>query len=151
VPGRDVAETRTVTVAVAWPWRDGGGLAKRAAGKKARPQLVLGVRVCVPAVSLTSRVAAQRRRGGTAAAWTGQGQGSILAVGSGVHARTRVLASRDRSVAVPCAGYRRSGPVARRSGEEATAAAGNIGGAMGSCRRGRHKSREKGLGVLGLR
>jgi hypothetical protein len=41
-------------------------------------------------------------------------------------------------------------PAARCSGKEATAAAGNTGGAMGSCRRGRHEGREKGLGVLGL-
>jgi hypothetical protein len=63
-------------------------VAKRAAGRKDRHRSVLGVRVCVPAVPWPSRVAARRRRGGTAAVWVGQDQGLGLADGLGVHART---------------------------------------------------------------
>jgi hypothetical protein len=58
VPRRGVAGTCAVTVAAA-RWRQGGGVAKREAGRKAQYRSVLGVRVCVPAVSWPSGVAAQ--------------------------------------------------------------------------------------------
>jgi hypothetical protein len=44
--------------------------------------------------------------------------------GTGAHARARVLALQGRGVAVPCAGHRHPGPVARRGCGEAMAAAG---------------------------
>lgn len=80
----------------------------------------------------------------------GQGQGSGLVDGSSVHACARVLASRDRGVAVLYAGYRRSRLAARCGGEEAMAVAGSTGGANGLLLQGRHESREQGLGVLEL-
>jgi hypothetical protein len=60
--------------------------------------------------------------------------------GTGAHARARVLASQGRGVAVPCTGHGHPGPAARCGGEEATAAAGCGGGAMGSCTKGGTKA-----------
>jgi hypothetical protein len=57
----------------------------------------------------------------TAAVWTvraKEGLGRQL----GMHARARVLVSRDRGMAVPCAGYRRSGARWRRRLRQARAA-----------------------------
>jgi hypothetical protein len=73
----------------------------------------------------------------TARPWRGHGEagGTAGSRGTGAHARARVLASQSHGVAVPCARYRHPGPAARRNGGEATAAAGEDGGASGSCTR----------------
>jgi hypothetical protein len=55
---------------------------------------------------------------GQGKARAGQKGGSTACVrGKGAHARTRVLASQGRGVAVPCAGHRHHGPAARCGGE----------------------------------
>jgi hypothetical protein len=117
-------------------WRDGGGVAKGTAGSRAWHGSVLGLCMCVPAMSWSARGAARRWRGGTVAGRLVKARARCLADGSDVHARARVLASQDRGVAVPCMGYRCSGPAARCSGEEATAVAGGTGGTTGSCKKG---------------
>jgi hypothetical protein len=69
--------------------------------------------------------------------WRGvNGGGAAVArVSWGAHARTRVLASQGRGVAVPCAGCRHPGPVARRGSDGATTTAVWMSGATGSCTR----------------
>jgi hypothetical protein len=70
-----------------------------------------------------------RRGGGRARRGRGAGMARLGVVGSrrsGAHARTRVLASQGRGVAVPCTGHRHTGPAARRGGGRATAVAGEM-------------------------
>jgi hypothetical protein len=62
----------------------------------------------------------------------GQGQSSGLVDGSGVHARVRVLASRDRGVAVLCVWYGVPGP-RHDAAAGSDGGCGEYGGAKGSC------------------
>jgi hypothetical protein len=95
------------------PWH-GHGEAGGVAGSEGRHGPCRVVRTGVRSTPWPPRVAARRWHGGTAVV-SGQGKGSVD--GSGVLARARVLEHQDRSVAMPCARHRHSGPAARRGGE----------------------------------